>query len=135
MKTIPKVQKYMTAIPETINKDISIKIAYEKMKEGNFRHLPVQSAGNLVGILTDRDIKLAMTFETTQDLTVEDVMTQDPYTVSPDDELDKIVLEMAEHKYGSAVVQQSNGKVVGIFTATDGLRVLGEILNQRFKPE
>lgn len=125
----------MTAIPETINKDISIKIAYEKMKEGNFRHLPVQSAGNLVGILTDRDIKLAMTFETTQDLTVEDVMTQDPYTVSPDDELDKIVLEMAEHKYGSAVVQQSNGKVVGIFTATDGLRVLGEILNQRFKPE
>jgi CBS domain-containing protein len=40
---------------------------------------------------------------------------------------------MAEHRYGCAVVKQDNGKVVGIFTATDGLRVLGQILETRFK--
>ena len=133
MKMIPKIEKYMTPIPETINKDVLVNVAYEKMQEGAFRHLPVQSGGKLVGILTDRDIKMAMTFETTQKLTVEDVMTQDPYTCSPDADLDSVVLEMAEHKYGSAVVQQSNGKIVGIFTATDALRVLGEVLGQRFK--
>jgi CBS domain-containing protein len=42
---------------------------------------------------------------------------------------------MAEHKYGCVVVRQENGKVVGIFTATDGMRTLGEILQTRFKPE
>jgi acetoin utilization protein AcuB len=37
---------------------------------------------------------------------------------------------MAEHRYGSGVVLQ-NGHVVGIFTAVDGLRALGELLRSR----
>ena len=69
-----------------------------------------------------------------EDITVEDVMTPDPYTVTPQTAVDDVVLEMAEHKYGCAIVKQENGKVVGIFTATDGLRVLGEVLKGNFKP-
>ncbi len=40
---------------------------------------------------------------------------------------------MAEHKHGSAIVQQENGKVVGIFTAIDGLRVLADVLKEHYK--
>ena len=40
---------------------------------------------------------------------------------------------MAEHKYGCAIVRQKNGKVVGIFTLTDGMRVLSDTLKANYK--
>ena len=123
----------MTVMPHTINYTVPINTAFEMMREHRIRHLPVQNAGNLVGILTDRDIKLASSFSGAAELKVEDVMTPDPYVVKPHTALDQVVLEMAEHKFGCAVIQQENGKVVGIFTATDGLRVLGGILQENYK--
>ena len=97
------------------------------------RQVPVQQGGKLVGGLTDRDIKLAASFRGPGELNVEDVMTPDPYVVAPEAALDAVVLEMAEHKYGCAIVVQPNGKVVGIFTANDACRVLGEILKSNYK--
>jgi len=134
MKQIPMIEKYMTAMPHTINPSMPLTTALQMMREYNFRHLPVLNAGKLVGVITDRDVKLASSFKGANDLLVDDVMTPTPYTTTPQASLDQVVFEMAEHKYGCAVVQQENGKVVGIFTATDGLRVLGEILQDRFKP-
>ena len=66
-------------------------------------------------------------------MTVDEVMTIDPFTVVPEAPLDQVVAKMAEHKYGCAVVSQQNGKIVGIFTANDGLRVLGEQLDHFYK--
>ena len=134
MKQVPMIEKYMTPMPHTINQSLPLKKAIQMMSEFNIRHVPVQNAGRLVGVLTDRDIKLASSFEGSAELTVEDVMTQDPFIAKPQAPLDQVVFEMAEHKYGCAVVQQENGKVVGIFTAVDGLRVLGQILQTQFKP-
>ncbi len=134
MKTIPKIEKYMSAMPHTINPDMGLNTALDMMREYRIRHLPVQAGGKLVGVLTDRDIKLASAFNHDEELTVGDVMTPDPFTTTPHTSLDSVVGEMAEHKYGCAVVVQDNGKVVGIFTATDGLRVLGEVLLNNYKP-
>lgn len=133
MKQMPQIQKYMTSMPHTIGKDIPLKTALNMMRDNRIRHLPVEAGGKLVGVLTDRDLKLATSFAGAQELKVEEVMTPDPYTVAPDAPMDHVALEMAEHKYGCAIVQQSNGKVVGIFTATDGLRVLGESLTQFYR--
>lgn len=133
MKNMPPIHKYMTPMPHTIGQDIPLKTALDMMRDGGFRHLPVQNAGKLVGILTDRDIKLAFSFANTEKLTVEEVMTSDPYTVSPDMPLNRVVEQMAEHKYGCAVVKQENGKVVGIFTAIDALRAFGETLSSNYK--
>lgn len=134
MKQIPKIEKFMTPMPHTINPDMPVKTAMEMMRDHQIRHIPVQKGGELVGIITDRDIKLGSSFKANGELLVEDVMTPDPYTVKPQASMADIVFEMAEHKYGCAIVQQENGKVVGIFTATDGLRVLGEVLQNNFKP-
>lgn len=123
----------MTMMPHTIGDDIPIKKAMEIMREFRIRHLPVQKGGKLVGVITDRDIKLARSFQGQDELVVNDVMTPDPYTVHPDAELDEVVLNMAEHKYGCAVVQQSNGKVVGILTDNDSLRILGETLRSHYR--
>lgn len=133
MKQMPQIQKFMTPMPHTIGKDIPIKTALNMMREHRIRHLPVQEGGKLVGMLTDRDVKLAASFKDAQELKVEDVMTPDPFTVSPEVTLDYVVLEMAEHKFGSAVIAQGNGKIVGIFTAVDALRVLGETLESFYQ--
>ncbi len=132
MKTVPQIQKYMTTVPHTIGNDIPLKKAFEMMREYKVRHLPVLHAGKVVGIITDRDVKLASSFKGADEMTVDDVMTPDPYMVKPESPLDLTVKEMAARKLGCAVVQ-SNNKVVGIFTATDGLRVLGDVLEQNYK--
>ncbi len=121
-------------MPHTIGKDIELRAAMSMMREYGIRHLPVQDGGKLVGIVTDRDVKLASSFKDAGHLKVEEVMTPDPFTVKPEMALDEVVLEMAEHKYGSAIVLQPNGKVVGIFTAVDAMRVLGETLEAFYKP-
>lgn len=132
MKSMPQIQKVMTAMPHSIGKAIPLKKAMGMMSELSIRHLPVQEGGHLVGVLTDRDVKLASSFASPDSLVVEDVMTPDPYTVTPETPLDRVVQEMATHKYGCAIIQQSNQKVVGIFTTTDCMRVLHETLEKTY---
>jgi len=131
-KSIPKIQKYMTPHPHTIGKEQKLSIAHEFMSKHQIRHLPVLDGGKLVGILTDRDLRLVESFKDVdpKKLNVEDAMTQTSYTVSPDAPLNEVAAEMAEHKYGSAVVMQSN-QVVGIFTTVDAMRALSELLETR----
>ena len=133
MKQMPKIEKVMTFMPHTIGRDIGIASAIDLMREHRIRHLPVLDGGKLVGVLTDRDIKVASSFEGSDTLRVDDVMMPDPYSVKPDAQLDEVVQEMAEHKYGCVVVRQENGKIVGIFTAVDAMRTLSDLLRQSYK--
>lgn len=135
MKQMPKIHTFMTLMPHTVGRDISIKTALELMREYHVRHLPVQEAGKLIGVLTDRDLKLAASFDDAFKLTVEEVMTPDPYTTSPQTPLSHVIYEMEKHKYGCTIVQNDNGRVIGIFTAIDALRVLGEHLRSNYRTE
>ena len=134
MKTIPPISKVMTAMPHSVGADITLMKAHSMMTELGIRHLPVQEGGKLVGIISDRDVKLASSFKDGEKLLVKEVMTLDPYTVEPETSLHEVVKTMADHRYGCALVLQGNGKLVGIFTATDGLRELNEILTKHFAP-
>ena len=131
---MPRIEKFMTDMPHTISPYMPIKEAMDMMREHRIRHLPVQNSGKLLGLVTDRDIKLASSFKHPEEFKVEDIMTPKPYTVPPQTSAAQVVSHMAEHKYGCAIVQQENGKVVGIFTATDALRVLSEVMTDQFKP-
>ena len=103
------------------------------MKTHRIRHLPVLSGGKLLGVLTDRDIRLIESLDSRAwSLPVSEAMSEEPYTVEPDAPLDQVVEEMAEHKYGSAIVVQ-NHKVVGIFTTVDACRALSELLHTRLR--
>lgn len=131
-KPIPTIQKYMTTQPHSIGVDQPMAAAHRVMREHGFRHLPVLSGGRLVGLLSDRDLNL---IETLRDVdpskvTVEEAMSNDPYTVEPDAPLDEVVATMADRKYGCAVIVQ-NGKLVGIFTTVDVCRAFAELLHGR----
>lgn len=131
-KAIPTIQKYMTTSPLTVGREQTIAHAAMMMDEVRARHLPVLDGGRLVGLISERDIVTVQTIAGANPgaIKVEDAMQQNPYTVEPDAPLDRVAAEMAEKKYGSAVVMQ-NQKVVGIFTAVDGLAALAELLHTR----
>lgn len=131
-KAIPRIARYMSTTPHTIGREQTLATAHKLMREHRVRHLPVLDGGKLVGVVSDRDLAL---IETLRDVdatkvTVEDAMTQSPYTVSPDAGLDEVVATMAEHRYGSAIVMD-NGEVVGVFTTVDALTALAELLQSR----
>ena len=127
------IESFMTPFPHSIHSGMPLKTARSLMRKYGIRHLPVQLAGHLVGVLTDRDLKLGASFDQEGTLMVEDVMTPDPFTVKRDDSIGAVATEMARHKYGCAIVQDEKGKVIGIFTATDALKLLGEILNSALR--
>ena len=131
-KPIPSIQKYMTTAPHSIGSDQTVATATLMMHEHRIRHLPVLRGGHLLGMLTDRDIKLIETFRDVDpaQVSVEEAMTEQPYSVSPDAPLDEVVETMAAHKYGSAVIMQ-NQKVVGIFTTVDACQALAQLLRTR----
>ena len=104
------------------------------MREHGIRHLPVLEAGKLVGLLSDRDIKLVETLADVdpKKVTVAEVARDDVYSVPPDNLLDDTVDNMAERKIGSALIVQNN-KLVGIFTEIDALIALSDLLHSRLR--
>jgi acetoin utilization protein AcuB len=131
-KPIPTIQKYMTTSPHTVGEDQMMAVAHRMMREYQIRHLPVLSGAKIVGLVSDRDLNFVETLKDVDPrrVLVSEAMTADPYVVSPDAQLDEVVSEMAEHKYGSAVVVQ-HGKVVGIFTTVDVCTAFAELLHTR----
>lgn len=131
-KPIPTISKYMTTSPHSIGQEQTLERAHTVMKEFRIRHLPVLEGGKLVGIVTDRDLRLVESLSGVdpKTLTVAEAMTPDPYVTTPETGLDEVVSTMAEHKYGAAVILQ-NGKVVGMFTTVDACRALSELLHSR----
>ncbi len=131
-KAIPHIDRYMTASPHSVGVEQPLSHAHKLMREHHIRHLPVLRGGRLVGVLTDRDLHI---IETLRDVapdkvTVEEAMTPAVYTVKPSAPLDEVVREMAQHKYGCAMVSD-NGKVVGVFTTVDALHAFAELLETR----
>ena len=129
MKNQLTIKKYMTKSPHTIGADQTLEFASEKMGKHRIRHLPVLKGGKLLGIISDRDIRLVEALESVDPsfLIVQDVMVTDVYAVTPDTPLKTVASKMASKKYGSAVVMEKD-KVVGIFTTIDALKALADQL-------
>lgn len=131
-KAIPTVQKYMSTSPHTIGAEQTLAAAQKVMGDHHIRHLPVLHGGKLVGILTDRDLHVVEALEGVDPtkVLVDDAMSSIVYTVEPGAMLDEVAAEMAEHKFGSAIVTH-NGHVVGMLTTVDLARALAELLRTR----
>lgn len=123
------IRDAMTRSVHTIGASLTLADAARMMKKHKIRHLPVLEGNALVGLLSDRDVQVLSSVSELDPscILVEDAMTKAPWTVLPTTPLLEVATHMAKKKLGSAVVLE-NDKVVGVFTTTDGMRVLGELL-------
>ncbi len=129
------IKGWMTSEVITITEDTSMMKAGQIMKENNVHHLPVVRDGELVGMVTDRDIKEASPSKATtldlhelyyllSDLKVKDIMSRNVITVDADDTVEKAAVIMLEHHIGGLPVVNKKGEMIGIITQGDVFRVL-----------
>jgi acetoin utilization protein AcuB len=122
----------MTALPHTIPANATLREAEARMAEHRVRHLPVMDQGRVVGMLSDRDLKLAYGIHglNPEKMLVIDACHGGAYVVNPDTPLSEVATVMAEQHYGSAIVCRQ-GRVVGIFTTVDACRALAAFIDAR----
>jgi acetoin utilization protein AcuB len=116
----------------TATPDMSLAQVQHLMREQHIRHMPVISGKQLVGIVTDRDIReaapspattlsrgeIAYQMATTP---VKTCMTEEVVTIAPDADMVQAARLFLEHKFGCLPVIES-GALVGVVTEIDCLR-------------
>ena len=124
----PTVAQYMTEMPATADEGLLLTDARDRMFMDNIRHLVVHNTGHVAGIISSRDIALALALPgaDAKKLTVRDAMTPEPYVCAPTTKLSVVAHEMEAHRYGCAIVVEGD-EVLGVFTTTDALRALREL--------
>lgn len=137
MPQIPQIRLVMTTFPYSIGLEAPLAEARELMRRHGIRHLPVTRGHELVGILTDRDVKRVLGRDSDRPpegrMRVEDVYLDKPYVVESHEPLDNVLLNMSDMHIGSALVTHK-GKLAGLFTVTDACRCFGEFLRQHYRP-
>lgn len=136
MKRVPLIKSVMTPFPYSIDVDDTVDKASEMMVEHDIHHLPVTKKGTPVGVISERDIKRAldqdfMRVGKKQGHRVKHIANLDAFIVDLTVPLDSVVLEMARKHTGTALVVRQ-GRLVGIFTASDACNYLGKMLNSIF---
>jgi acetoin utilization protein AcuB len=122
---IPPVSEFMSLQTHTVGRDQTLATAHRLMRAHHVRHLPVLEGGQVVGIVSQRDLYVMETLDDTDPdaITVEEAMTQDVCAVAPEAPLDEVAELMMDRKLGSVVVMRQ-GSLEGIFTTVDALYAL-----------
>jgi acetoin utilization protein AcuB len=125
------VRQYMTVAPHTIGAEQPLPRARASMNSLRVRHLPVLHGGQLVGVVSERDIALIETLKgiDPEKVRVEEAMSPWVWSVHPDTPREVVAATMAERKYGCVVVIDG-GAVAGIVTTTDIARALAGLLRE-----
>lgn len=117
----------------------SVQEAFEIMRDGGFRHLPVvDEQERVMGILSDRDLRNVGAifkdpasgteeFLVTEDTSVDKIMVSEPFCVSPEDSIVKAVQLIRDNHIGCLIVAESD-RLVGILSYLDLLEVLTKVL-------
>jgi CBS domain-containing protein len=117
------VSQAMTASPRSIERTDSVVQAARLMASENVGSLPVVEGGQLVGMVTDRDLVLQVL---AQDLdpskvTISEVASENPVVAKPDEPLDSALQRMAQEQVRRLPVVD-DGRLVGILAQADVAR-------------
>ena len=129
-----RLGEVMTVQPHSVDPQQKVSDAKQMMVKHAIKHLPVVKNTSVVGILTDRDIKLRQAVSQKEDFhstaLVEDVCVTDPYTMRSNAPLTDALRGMVEKRIGSTIVVDEDHGLLGIFTSMDACRVLLGVLQQ-----
>ena len=127
--TQPTIAECMTAAPYTIGDDQTLLETRKRMTKWHVRHLPVLFSGRLVGLISDRDVDIALSADRERTSLVSDLMIESVYVAAPTEKVSHVVRTMMFRKLGAAVIAEQ-AKVLGVFTTTDALRLLAEKIEE-----
>lgn len=115
-----QVREVMTTQPASVTPTTSVVEAARLLKQHNVGSLPVVEAGQLNGIITDRDIALRVVADERDatTVTVTDIASSNPTTIRPDQRLDEALHLMAKQQIRRLPVVE-NGRLVGILAQAD----------------
>ena len=125
------VNDVMSKDPLTVSASDTVGQAEELMYENHYRQLPVVENKQLIGIVTDRDIRSFLAQSSLLEpekrgkalrTKVTDIMTAKPLTLSPEHDLREAVELLLEEKIGGVPVVDETEGLVGIVTYVDVLR-------------
>ena len=131
MKKIPAIKKFMTPFPYSVHTDAELTQALKIMDEHGIHHLPVTDQGEIVGIISSRDISRRQEYDESA-LTIKDVMLAETYTVDLSERLDSVLHRMAEHHLDAVIVTRK-GRLAGIFTHVDACAAFAEYLREQVR--
>jgi len=135
------VSRSMTRKVITVTPETPVIEAQELMADNSIRHLPVvDRSQQLIGIVTDRDIRSALPFNYLKDtcveeqreqfcaLPVKEIMTKDPLTISATFTIQDALLQVQNSKVGALPVVDENRRLEGIISVRDLLRAFINVL-------
>lgn len=130
MKSRTPVEEFTTPNPVTAAENAPADELRALMTTYGVRHLPIVRDGEVVGLVSDRDLRIAQGLGAAHRLQVlaGDIMATDPVSVKAETPLDEVAFTMSERKIGSVLVHEADGTFLGIFTLTDALNALIEIV-------
>ena len=116
-----KIRNIMTGEPRTCSPGTSLAAAAALMLDGDCGILPVTEDGKLVGVVTDRDmyIALATRDKRASEITVGEVLQTPVYTCGPDDDVQTALETMKRHCVRRLPVEGFGGTVMGIVSMND----------------
>ncbi|MCM3877476.1 MAG: CBS and ACT domain-containing protein [Thermoanaerobaculia bacterium] len=121
------VRDIMKSPAVAIGGDTTLQDAYAAMREKGIRHLPVLDEGRLVGVITDRDLRLATSALSPSPFPpgslVSAVMSREPVTADAADAVEDAARIMRERKIGCLPILD-DGRLIGIITGLDLLDAL-----------
>ena len=138
MSKITPIKSVMTPFPHWIDSSEPLLTARDMMQQFHVRHLPVKEGGELVSIITDRDVKFVMDDQLglppREAMLVKEICVYSAYVVDLETPLATVLMTMAERRIGSSIVTR-HGQLCGIFTATDACREYGKFLRRKEFPQ
>jgi len=134
LKDLP-VDEFTTHFAESLNITNTAEDINHFFETKKVRHIPVVEDNKVIGIISERDFYKYLALKSQEnnkvvlkEIQVNEIMTERPYTVFSSESLKTVAFEMSKNKIGSAIVLDSDGNSIGIFTTTDALNALVEVL-------
>jgi CBS domain-containing protein len=135
-----KVRDAMTPEPRVADPSLSLAEAARVMKSEDIGSLPVLQEGELVAVLTDRDIVIRAVAESADPSAtmVGDIASRRPVTIEPDEDLDEALAQMARAQVRRLPVVEG-GRLVGVLAQADiaqeaKAKQAGELVEEISKP-
>jgi|GEM_PF-879647 acetoin utilization protein AcuB len=124
----------------TIHSKATMQEAQQFMLQNNFRHLPVTNGKEIIGIISDRDIKLATVMGPADNKAnghiqshklVVDFMSSPVLKARMTDRIEDLIRDMISFKVSCFVIENESGEDIGIITTEDLLITFLDVLNSK----